>query len=357
MSPPRYRPQDTVSPLQSARLAAGLSQVELAARSGVSRSEISAIETGKLAPSVKHALALARALGTTVEHLFSEKPSADADSRVLPEDGRLWRIESPWRTTLIPCEPTSAGVFPHDAVVSGGRIETRRHRLPARTLLIAGCDPATGILGDFLRSFDFRLIPLQRGSEAALELLRDGNIDAAGIHIGHPVKGVSKMGGNVAAVRSKLGDGYTLLRIARWSEGVAASSSDIRHLGRRSIARTRWAAREPGSAARQLLDSLLEDQGLDRRFPRVVRDHRTLAQIVRDGWADAGICIEFAATEAGLDFLPLREEAYDLCIPRAILDEAPIRALIGAVRSKDYRRLLADLPGYDVSETGELVDV
>lgn len=48
-----------------------LSQQALAERVGVSRQTIISIEKGRFRPSVELALRLARALGTTVETLFS----------------------------------------------------------------------------------------------------------------------------------------------------------------------------------------------------------------------------------------------------------------------------------------------
>lgn len=48
-----------------------MSQEQLAEVAGVSQSEISAIETGKVTPTVYVALVLAHALATTVEALFS----------------------------------------------------------------------------------------------------------------------------------------------------------------------------------------------------------------------------------------------------------------------------------------------
>ena len=52
------------------RSRAGWSQAELGRSAGLSRAEISAIETGRLVPSTAAALALASALGCTVEALF-----------------------------------------------------------------------------------------------------------------------------------------------------------------------------------------------------------------------------------------------------------------------------------------------
>ncbi|MBM4195349.1 MAG: helix-turn-helix domain-containing protein [Gemmatimonadetes bacterium] len=57
--------------VRSLRFARGeKSQADLAARVGVSRQTIVAIEKGDYSPSVKLALLLARALNTTVEKLF-----------------------------------------------------------------------------------------------------------------------------------------------------------------------------------------------------------------------------------------------------------------------------------------------
>lgn len=49
----------------------GLSQEELARRCGVSRQTINAIENNKYDPTLSLAFSLARALGTTVDGLFT----------------------------------------------------------------------------------------------------------------------------------------------------------------------------------------------------------------------------------------------------------------------------------------------
>ena len=62
--------------LRALRLQAGLTQGELAARAGVSRQLVAAVEAGRNVPAVDAAVALARALGTTVEELFGEPRGA-----------------------------------------------------------------------------------------------------------------------------------------------------------------------------------------------------------------------------------------------------------------------------------------
>src|SRR5713226_10117407 len=56
--------------LRLARQARGFSQQQLAGMAGVSRQAVSAVESGQSDPSLRVALALAQALGMTVDELF-----------------------------------------------------------------------------------------------------------------------------------------------------------------------------------------------------------------------------------------------------------------------------------------------
>src|SRR5215471_8937882 len=63
-------PDTTGARLRLARQARGFSQQHLAGMAGVSRQAVSAVESGHSDPSLRVALALAQALGMTVEELF-----------------------------------------------------------------------------------------------------------------------------------------------------------------------------------------------------------------------------------------------------------------------------------------------
>ncbi len=52
-----------------------LTQADLAELAGVTRRSVNAIETGRMVPSVLLALKLARALGTSIDGIFSLEPS------------------------------------------------------------------------------------------------------------------------------------------------------------------------------------------------------------------------------------------------------------------------------------------
>ncbi|HSV03578.1 MAG TPA: helix-turn-helix transcriptional regulator [Phenylobacterium sp.] len=57
--------------LKAMRIQAGLTQAELALKVGVTRKTINTVENGVFIPSTVLALSLARALGVTVETLFT----------------------------------------------------------------------------------------------------------------------------------------------------------------------------------------------------------------------------------------------------------------------------------------------
>ncbi|HUH16815.1 MAG TPA: helix-turn-helix transcriptional regulator, partial [Methylomirabilota bacterium] len=84
----------TRHPLAQLRRDRGWSQEEVAAKSGVSRAEISGIETGRLVPSVAVALRVVAALGSTVEAVFGPLDRVRAISwawHPAAADGRAWQ--------------------------------------------------------------------------------------------------------------------------------------------------------------------------------------------------------------------------------------------------------------------------
>ncbi|HEY2155984.1 MAG TPA: substrate-binding domain-containing protein [Isosphaeraceae bacterium] len=334
----------------------GWTQDELAKRSGLSRAGVSAIEMGRLVPSASAALALAGALGCRVEDLFrlDQPGAAVSPSWAWPprrEPWRYWKAEVGGRVWLYPAEATPAGVLPHDGIARDGSLADSSDADPSATLVIATCDPAVALLADALRSSGVRLLPLPRSSRAALALLGEGLVHASGMHLGSPD---AAHDGNAAAVRDRLGPGFRLLRVARWQEGLCLAPGLGLSTVRSALAPgLRWVGREEGSGARQCLDELLGD----RRKPprRIATDHRGVAEAVRHGWADLGVCVRLPAEESGLDFLDVRRESYDLCFPSSMESDPRLQALIAAVRSPQYRRALAALPGYDPAEAGELV--
>jgi molybdate-binding protein/DNA-binding XRE family transcriptional regulator len=338
--------------VKEARQRRGWSQDELATRSGISRAGVSAIEIGRLVPSAATALALAAAMECRVEDLFQLDGASCGQvqwawaPRIEP--CRYWEATVGGRRLRFPVEPSPLGAIAHDGVYRDREYHATSVNDPARTIVVACCDPAVGLLARELELLSgLRLLVIPRSSRLALDLLRQGLVHAAGVHLAK----IGDRNGNARTVRDSLGGEFGLLRIARWQEGLATAPS--RHI-RSSAAALRgdlkWIGREEGSGARQCLDELFAGRKPPRR---VAHDHRGVAEAIRSGWADAGICLRLSSEEAGLDFCCVREEAYDLCLPRDYEADARLRALVGAVRSTNYRRVLGELPGYDSGQAGQ----
>ena len=342
------------NPVLTQRLARRWSQAELAERVGISRAAVSAIEGERLSPSVATALSLAAVFECSVEELFGRGGTAKAHG---PEwawtprgqCSRYWEAEVGHRRLLYPFEAVSQNPIPHDGISEGGVCREREPAPAGQTLTLATCDPAAGLLAaEYARMTGFRLLVFPRSGSAALELLQHRLVHLAALH-----RSTSKdPNRNLATVRERLGEKFQVLRAAEWEAGVALPPENTcRQLS--SVARQTecWAAREAGSGARECLDELLEG----RRFSgREVGGHASVAEAVRSGWAGAGVCVRFSAEEAGLNFVPVRMESLDLCFPTRAQHDPRIQALVRVLRSRSYRRLLSELPGYNARETGEM---
>ncbi len=343
--------------IRARRLAHQWSQAELAQRAGISRAAVSAIEGERLSPSVATALALAAVLECSVEELFGRgerSAMSKPDWAWVPrgEACRYWEAHVGSRRRLYPVEATSLNATAHDGVWEHGVLRESGEAGPEATLVMACCDPAAGLLAEeYRRASGFRLLVFPRGGRVALQLLQQGLVHVAGLHYSTEEEPER----NAELARAQFTGEARLLRLAKWEEGLALPPDD-RSRSAESAARRglSWAARETGSAARECLDELLRGR---RLRGREVHGHAAVAEAVRAGWAEAGVCVRFSAQEAGLNFLPVRTEALDLCFAAAAQHDARIQALVRLLRGRPCRRLISELPGYDARETGEMLPV
>ena len=351
--------KDTQHSVAVRRKACGWSQEELALRSGLPRSSISAIEAGRLTPSVTAALMLSRTLECSVEELFGSghaSPSGGAvwawDASPHRDEIRYWEAEIGGQRILYPVEALAGHSWAHDGLCKSGVLHDRSPWEPEQTLVLAGCDPAAGLLAaEYAAASGFRLLAFTRGGGAAIDLLRQGVVHVAALHRSTTARPTR----NQEAVSEQLGTGYRLLRCADWQEGVALPPDDSSRSLKSCVDNVRqWAMREPGSAARECLDELVH-RPLNGK--RVMMSHHAVVEAVRGGWADAGVCVQLCAQDAGLRFLPVRTESLDLCFPARLEHDPRIKALVRLLRSRQHRKLINELPGYDARQTGEMLSV
>ena len=243
--------------------------------------------------------------------------------------------------------------IPHDGIWEDGICRERTSVSPEMTLTVATCDPAAGLLAaEYARATGFRLLVFPRSGSrrAGIVGARAGSrCCPASFHRAHTRNAMPRRCVNGS------GGGFHLLRVAQWEEGVALPADSSSRAATSVARRTQcWAGREPGSGARECLDELLDG----RRFVgREVEGHAAVAEAVRSGWAGAGVCVRLSAEEAGLHFLPVRTESLDFCFSARAQRDPRIQALVRLLRSRGYRRLMSELPGYDARQTGEVIPI
>jgi len=117
--------------------------------------------------------------------------------------------------------------------------------------------------------------------------------------------------------------------------------------------------RQSGSGTRILLDYELAKAGIPPEriagYNNEEYTHMNVAMAVASGAADTGLGILTAAKALSLDFIPVTRERYDLVIPRAYLADEKIQLLLDIIRSDEFKEKALAMGGYEVHETGCLV--
>jgi putative molybdopterin biosynthesis protein len=191
----------------------------------------------------------------------------------------------------------------------------------------------------------FRVKSMAVGSTGGLAAARRGECDLAGVHLLDPatdsynrpfltpdlllVKGYARMQGFVFRPDDPRFQGCDL------AAAVTAALADPA---------CRMVNRNRGSGTRVLIDRLLQVGEARRQPPGFyveVKSHNAVVAAVAQARADWGIGIETVAREAGLGFLPLREEEFDFVIPASRQHRPAVQAFCRLLAEPATRELLA----------------
>lgn len=123
--------------------------------------------------------------------------------------------------------------------------------------------------------------------------------------------------------------------------------------------RARFVNRNEGSGTRMLLEYFLKENGRNKEeitsFSNEVNTHLEVALKVFFGEADVGLGIEYVAHLFPLDFVSLKEERFDLVVPKELWSTKVIQGLIADIDPVRISRLSHTLPGYDLKDTGKII--
>jgi molybdenum cofactor synthesis domain-containing protein len=198
------------------------------------------------------------------------------------------------------------------------------------------------------------------GSLGGLLALKRGTAHFAGSHLLDTATGEY----NLSYIRRYLpGIPVTLVTLVHRRQGFmtpAGNPKKITGIGDLSRPDVVFVNRQGGSGTRILLDYELAKAGiLPERVAGYGNEeytHMNVAMAVAAGAADAGLGIHAAAQALSLDFIPVARERYDFVIPTDYLGDEKILLLLDIIRSDEFKEKALAMGGYEVHETGNLVE-
>src|SRR5260221_5027438 len=133
-----------------------------------------------------------------------------------------------------------------------------------KRLVLAGCDPATGLLSRMVEKISgVEVVCAGAASKLALNWMVEGKVHIAGSHLEDAKTGEF----NMPFLRKQFpGEAFTVVTFARWEEGLVVTPGNpkdvrkVEDLGRKKV---RFVNREAGSGSRALMEKLGEKAGLE----------------------------------------------------------------------------------------------
>ena len=226
---------------------------------------------------------------------------------------------------------------------------------PEPAAIVAGShDP---LLEWALRESGCGLATLAVGSEAGLARFLAGEAIAAGMHL-HALDDLEG-DANVAALKARSDVGDTvLIGFCRREQGFLVPSGNpmkIRTIEDAAERRACICMRPKGAGAQLLLLALLERAKATLEAVQAGPMCPTgpdIAQAIRAGRADVGVATRSVANAAGLDFVPIVWESFDLLMRQRDYFRPSLQSLMRFIRSEALAARAGEMGGFDLSTAG-----
>ncbi len=236
------------------------------------------------------------------------------------------------------------------------------NQIKQTVVAIGSHDTAMDILGDQLHAAypNYYFSSAHVGSLGGLLALHRGEAHIAGVHLLEEHTGeynrsyVQKLLADIPAILVNLAYRVQGLMVA---PGNPKGIKNLKDLARKDVL---FINRQSGSGTRVLLDYRLKQEGVNpdmiQGYEREEFTHMAVAAAVAGGSADCGLGVWSAAQALGLEFIPVAEERFDLCILDKFLDSPHIQAMLKVLQSKEFQRQVSALGGYDLRDCGIIMD-
>ncbi|GGB96245.1 formate dehydrogenase [Marinobacterium zhoushanense] len=216
---------------------------------------------------------------------------------------------------------------------------------------------AVELLPRFTEGFDLDL-QYKQGQDALAAMARE-QCDIAGFHLPVSAISVEMLGWIEKLLKPRA---HRIIRFITRRQGLMIKPGNpldiqgIEDLCREDV---RFINREAGSGTRSLLEELMRraelDSGSCLESTGMEFTHSAVAAHIAAGMADTGFGVQAAASQFGLDFIPLAEERYLLACHQRTLEMPAMQTLLASLRGNAFQQAVDALPGYDSSHCGELI--
>ncbi|MFM9942767.1 MAG: substrate-binding domain-containing protein [Hyphomicrobiaceae bacterium] len=203
------------------------------------------------------------------------------------------------------------------------------------------------------------LAMLPEGSEPGYRRFLNGEVIAAAIHF-HDLEDLAKDANlEVVAAEPTLYDAV-LVHFCSRDQGLLVAKGNplgINAMPDIKRCKARLAVRPEGAGAQQLLLAMLRRDGMalkDLREGILAPTGPDIAQAIRAGHADCGVATRAIATAAGLDFLPLITERFDILMRQRDSYRTPLARFLDLLRTPVFAERARELGGLDVTHAGSI---
>lgn len=201
--------------------------------------------------------------------------------------------------------------------------------------------------------------PSYIGSLEGLMMLYRGGCDIAAVHLLDPASHQY----NLPFIKQLfVHEEISVIRFASRQQGFIVGKDNpkgitsIKDLNRNDVTLIN---RQKGSGTRFLLDSMLAKEDIDpssvKGYETEEWNHLSAASYVSRGIADVAFGIQSAASQLGLDFIPVAEEQFDLVFRWTDQNRFALEHLLDIIQVTSFKDSVLSLEGYDASNLGTII--
>jgi putative molybdopterin biosynthesis protein len=200
---------------------------------------------------------------------------------------------------------------------------------------------------------------LPEGSESGYRRFLKGEVIAAAIHF-HDLNDLEQDANLTLISKEPSLYDAVLIHFCKRDQGLLVGRGNplellsVKDLKRRQA---RVAVRPDGAGAQQLLLALLKRDGQTMRDlgqPLSAPTGPDIAQAIRAGHADAGVATRAVASAAGLDFVPLYTERFDILMRQRDSYRPSLQTFLATIAKPAFIARAAELGGLDVALAGQV---